>query len=276
MERIAKGFKKFVIESKHPYILKEKILPFISTYYGKSGNSENARGQSVNAPLATITAGGLRHGLVTPFISRQNKTPVGHDIEAPIGTITGVNKYALCTPFIAKNYTGVTGSKIDDPLGTVTTVDHNSLVVPFSMAIDHTSSKNSTWSIENPLSTITAKNRHAVVASFLHKYYGTEERQSVENPLHTVTTRDRFGLVEIKGIKYEVYDIGFRMLTPRELYRAQGFPDSYKIEIKMPNGKTLSKSAQVRMCGNSVVPLLAKALVEANYEVENIEEKVSA
>lgn len=244
MERIAKGFKKFVIDSKHPYVIKDKVLPFVSTYYGKSGNSENVRGQEVDKPLATVTAGGLRHGLVTPFISRQNKTPVGHDIEAPIGTITGVNKYALCTPF--------------------------------SMAIDHTSSKNSTWSIEEPLSTITAKNRHAVVGAFLHKYYGVEERQSIDVPLHTVTTRDRFGLVEIKGVEYEVFDIGFRMLTPRELYKAQGFPDDYKIEIELSNGKKLSKSAQVRMCGNSVVPLLAKALVEANYEIENIEEEVSA
>ena len=243
MERIAKGFKKFVLDSKNPYIIKDKTLPFISTYYGKSKNTENARGQSVNAPLATITAGGLRHGLVTPFISRQNKTPEGHDIEAPIGTITGVNKYALCTPF--------------------------------SMAIDHTSSNNSTWNIEKHLSTITAKNRHAVVGAFLHKYYGVEERQKTDVPLHTITTRDRFGLVEIKGIEYQVFDIGFRMLTPRELYRAQGFPESYKINITMPNGKTLSKAAQVRMCGNSVVPLLAKALVEANYEVENIEENRS-
>lgn len=282
MERIAKGFKKFVLDSKHPYILKDKTLPFISTYYGKSGNAENARGQSVNAPLATITAGGLRHGLVTPFISRQNKTPAGHDIEAPIGTITSVNKYAICTPYIAKGYssnnnTSVNaGSDINEPLHTITTRNNISLITPFQIAIDHTSSKNSTWSIEKPLSTITAKNRHAVVGAFLHKYYGVEERQKIDVPLHTITTRDRFGLVEIKGIEYQVFDIGFRMLTPRELYRAQGFPESYKINITMPNGKTLSKAAQVRMCGNSVVPLLAKALVEANYEIENVEEKESA
>lgn len=244
MERIAKGFKKFVVDSKEPYLLDESIAPYVSTYYGKSGNADNVRGQKVDAPIATITAGGQRHGLVTPFISRQNRTPVGHDIKKPIGTITGVNKYALATPYM--------------------------------MAIDHTSSKNSSWSIENPLSTITSKNRHAVVAAFLHKYYGVEERQGIDTPLHTITTRDRFGLVEIKGIKYQVMDIGFRMLTPRELYLAQGFPEDYKINIIMPNGKTLSKAAQVRMCGNSVVPLLAKALVEANYQIENIEDEVAA
>lgn len=61
------------------------------------------------------------------------------------------------------------------------------------------------------------------------------------------------------------------MLTPRELYRAQGFPEDYKINIELLNGKKLSQAAQVRMCGNSVVPLLSKALVEANYEIEIVE-----
>ncbi len=266
MERIAKGFKKFVLDNPEPFIVKNMnnnvprpvstplstiltgnhhylTVPFISTYYGKTKNCET-RGQKVDKPIATITAGGLRHGVAMPFISRQNKTPVGHDVKGPLGTITGVNKYAVAAPYM--------------------------------MAIDHSSSKNSTWSVDTPLSTITAKARHAVVDAFLMKYYGTGTGQKIDESLHTVTTKERFGLVEIKGIKYQVMDIGFRMLSPRELYKAQGFPDDYKIDITMPNGKKLSKTAQVRMCGNSVVPMLAKALVEANYEVENIEEKIGA
>lgn len=243
MERIAKGFKKFVLDSDDPYVVDESIAPFISTYYGKTKHSDT-RGQELEKPLATITAGGSRHGLVTPFIHRQNKTPVGHDIQSPTGTITSVNKYALTTPFM--------------------------------MAIDHTSSKNSTWSIQSPLSTITAKGRHAVVAAFIHKYYGQEDKQQITEPLHTITTRDRFGLVEIKGVKYQVIDIGFRMFSPRELYLAQGFPEDYKISIIMPNGKPITKTAQVRMCGNSVSPMVAKALVEANFEIENIEERIGA
>lgn len=59
------------------------------------------------------------------------------------------------------------------------------------------------------------------------------------------------------------------MLTPRELYRAQGFPDSYIIDRK-PDGSPLTKTAQVRMCGNSVCPPLAHALVEANYSDQQI------
>lgn len=58
--------------------------------------------------------------------------------------------------------------------------------------------------------------------------------------------------------------VGLRMLTPRELFRAQGFPESYQIE-RGGDGRVLTKTAQVRMCGNSVCPPMAKAYVAANY-----------
>lgn len=54
------------------------------------------------------------------------------------------------------------------------------------------------------------------------------------------------------------------MLTPRELYRAQGFPEGYQIDFGA-DGKPLTKTAQVRMCGNSVCPPLSCAIVSANY-----------
>lgn len=64
------------------------------------------------------------------------------------------------------------------------------------------------------------------------KYYGQGEGQAVTDPAHTLTTKDRFGLVtvEIHGQPYAITDIGMRMLTPREQFRAQGFPDSYIID----------------------------------------------
>ena len=68
----------------------------------------------------------------------------------------------------------------------------------------------------------------------------------------------------VAGEQYEIADIGMRMLQPRELYRAQGFPDSYIID-RGADGVALSKEAQVRMCGNSVCPPVAAALVLANY-----------
>jgi DNA (cytosine-5)-methyltransferase 1 len=68
----------------------------------------------------------------------------------------------------------------------------------------------------------------------------------------------------VHGEEYFIADIGMRMLQPRELYRAQGFPDTYAID-RGADGRVLSKAAQVRMCGNSVCPPVAAAIVRANF-----------
>ena len=81
--------------------------------------------------------------------------------------------------------------------------------------------------------------------------------------MYTITTKDRFGLVEVKGRPYQIVDIGMRMLTPRELFRAQGFPDSYIIDHDA-DGKAYPRSAQVARCGNAVPPPFAEALTRAN------------
>ena len=73
---------------------------------------------------------------------------------------------------------------------------------------------------------------------------------------------------------YQIVDIGMRMLEPHELYAAQGFPADY-IHSHTADGKPLSKAAQVRMCGNSVCPPVAAALVRANL-VEQQQSEVAA
>jgi len=94
------------------------------------------------------------------------------------------------------------------------------------------------------------------VRAFLVKYYGTGAGADVRDPLDTVTCKDRFGLVIVRGEPYQIVDIGLRMLTPRELARAQGFPDDYVLPGTI--------TSQVARIGNSVPPPLAAALVAAN------------
>lgn len=118
-------------------------------------------------------------------------------------------------------------------------------------------------SLEEPLPTVTTRDHNAPVSAFLVKYYGTGDGQTLREPLHTITTKDRIGLVMVKGEPYEIVDIGMRMLEPHELYAAQGFPANY-IHDHTIGGKRLSKASQVRMCGNSVCPPVAAALVRAN------------
>lgn len=104
------------------------------------------------------------------------------------------------------------------------------------------------------------------VRAFLLKYYGTDQNPNLREPMHTVTTRDRFGIVTVRGKQYEIVDIGMRMLSPRELFRAQGFPPEYIIDHD-EHGRPFSKTIQVAMCGNAVPPQFAEALVRANMEV---------
>ncbi len=120
--------------------------------------------------------------------------------------------------------------------------------------------------MDEPTHTDTATvNKSALIAPFLATYYGNGIGQGADGPLRTDTTKDRFGLVtvEIDGQTYAIADIGMRMLTPRERFRAQGFPDSYIID-RRPDGSPISATVQGSCCGNSVCPPLAAALVAAN------------
>jgi DNA (cytosine-5)-methyltransferase 1 len=121
-------------------------------------------------------------------------------------------------------------------------------------------------SAPEPVPTISAQGTHiAEVRAFLVKFYRDGGQWSgLGEPMHTIPTRDRMGLVTVHGQDYVIADIGMRMLQPRELARAQGFEDDYQLAIDY-EGRPLSKSAQVRMVGNSVCPGLAAALVRENY-----------
>ena len=96
-------------------------------------------------------------------------------------------------------------------------------------------------------------------------YYGTENVSGANEPAPTITTRDRLALVTvtIKGTPYVIVDIRLRMLTPRELARGQDFPEDYIID-RGHDGRKFSTSAKVRMCGNSVDPVMATAFLVAN------------
>ena len=110
--------------------------------------------------------------------------------------------------------------------------------------------------LRRPMDTVTAKDHHALVMAFLLKFYGTDQNPLLREPLHTITSKDRFGLVTVHGEPHYIADIGMRMLQPPELFKAQGFPG----DVKLIGNKT----TQVRLCGNSVSPPVAAAIVRAN------------
>jgi DNA (cytosine-5)-methyltransferase 1 len=227
LRRIAKGIQRFVIDSETPFIIND-LVPFITEH----ANASNQRNMPASEPLRTICA----------------QPKGGH--------------FALVTAFIAKHYTGVTGVEIDKPLPTVTTKDHNALVTSHMIKLR----KNCIGhDMNEPMHTITSGGGHmGEVRAFLIKYYGNEKHGcNLNEPLHTVTSRDRFGLVTIHGQEYQMIDIGMRMLSPRELFIAQGFPADYIIDLDK-DGNKITKANQTARCGNSVCPPLSKALVNSN------------
>ena len=180
---------------------------------------------------------------------RVGQAPRILDIHAPLGTIVaGGIKQALVSAFLAKHNGGneATGQELRRPIDTITCRDTKAII---------TAELSST-----PVDQVRA---------FLLKYYGAEQDPRLNAPLHTITTRHRFGLVTVRGADYYIADIGMRMLEPRELFNAQGFPRDYIID-RGADGELLTKTAQVRMVGNSVAPHLACALVNANYVVQEM------
>lgn len=190
----------------------------------------------------------------TGYGERPGQVPRVPGLHKPLGTVVGGGaKHALVGAFLAKHYGGneATGSSLAAPIHTVTARDHHSLV---TLAVRRE------WRGE--------------VRAFLTKYYGTAVGSDLADPMHTVTSKERFGLVTVAGERYAIADIGMRMLVARELYRAQGFPDSYRIDFTI-KGRPLTKTAQIRMCGNSVCPPLAAAIVRANCAAEAAPGRVS-
>lgn len=169
---------------------------------------------------------------------------------------------------------------LTEPMTTITNTGSQQQLVTASLVLLR---KNcDTASLNEPVSVITASgSHHALIqctlskddkrnalrcAAFLMTYYGSGENvQSIGAPMRTITTKDRLALVTvtIKGDPFLIVDISLRMLQPHELYQAQGFPSNYIID-RGHDGRKLTKTQQVHMCGNSVSPAPMAAIAAAN------------
>jgi DNA (cytosine-5)-methyltransferase 1 len=258
--RIARGLRRYVLEAAQPF-----IVPV--THQGDD------RVHGIHEPMRTVTSAHRgESALVAPSLiqaswgEREGQAPRALDLHRPLGTVVaGGIKHALVAAFLAKHYGGNyngPGSSPARPFDTVTTVDHHALVASHLLKLR---GECHGAPVDAPAPTLTAGGTHlAEVRAFLLKYYGKDGDPRLGEPLHTVTTKDRFGLVTVHGTDYVIADIGMRMLVPRELARAQGFHDAYRLDLEV-EGKPLSKTAQVRMIGNSVCPPLSRALVAAQF-----------
>jgi len=294
MKRIAAGVKRYVLDHPNPFIVYANhggdwfrgrsvndpmatvtasrdavglVAPYLVPNLGER-DGQSPRCRSVEDPLPTVTGTANGAKLVAPILSYAQQGGSNRDARDPMSTITGSRKDQNCLvqAFLAQHNGGNVGRHPNKPLSTITQMGTQQQVVQASL-LSHQRGSNINGGdgrLDKPVNCLTTAKNVAIVNAFLCKYYGQGGQwQDCREPVHTVPTVDRMGLVMVDGLPHQIVEIGMRMLTPRELFSAQGFPATYRIDIDL-NGRRLPKSSQVRMCGNSVCPQLAEALVRAN------------
>lgn len=314
MRRIAHGMERFVIGAAEPYIISNKAtfatkfntgstgsdlreplhtvtaggnpvrpgtgstIGLVSAHLVQMGHDQGSGkttrrsygANSITGPLGTVTASGGGHGIAAATLvqmgygERPGQAPRVPGLDKPLGTIVaGGGKHGLTTAFMVQangGFNATPARAMDTPMSTVTTSGSQQQLCTLQLSQDDEAGA-------------------LRCAAFLMRYHGNGGQWSdLREPMTTITTRDRLGLVTVwlKGGPWVIVDITLRMLTPRELYNAQDFPPGYVID-RTAAGKPLTKTAQVRMCGNSVCPPLARALVSVNYtEAAMLEQRKAA
>lgn len=244
-----------------------QILALANMIQYHTEQTNDARVNGVSGPIPTVDTSN-RYGLTCANLVEYFGNGVPLDVAEPMHTVTSHDREAVVSAHIQKFYGGVIGEEATKPLPTVTAVDHNALaaahVVEFKgQDIGQTPDK--------PLRTITASaGEFAACHVYLAKADGRdlmhwpEIRELLNKHCGYNLADDEVLLLQIGGSLYFLADITLRMLTPRELYNAMGFPPDYIIEHDY-TGKPYPKSQQVARCGNAVCPQMASAVVRANF-----------
>lgn len=243
------------------------LLPSLVQYHTEQ--SEKARGQKVTEPLMTLDASN-RYGVSAAYLTKYYGNEKGGISAAdPLHTVTAKDREAVTAVHMEKFYSGGytgCGSSAKEPLGTITAVDHNGISATFLSKFYKTGIGQET---SDPLHTVTTSPGHFGLTIVKLERENTDLRHwnEIRELLNQYTDYkigcDEILLISIKEQKYFISDIGLRMLTPKELYAANGFPADYIID-KDCDGKTYGKTKQVARCGNAVPPPFAEALVRAN------------
>lgn len=242
------------------------VCPAMIQYHTEQ--TERVRGQGVTDPIMTIDAAN-RYGVAAPtlvkYYSGENQA---QDVAAPLHTITTREREGLTVASLSKYFGGVVGSEMSQPVPTVTSVDHNALQMAYMVKLHH---NDVGGPVDGPLATITAEGtHHGLVVTRVEKMAPGANLQrwpQIRALLNEYCgyhlANDEVLLFLIGGVWYYMADIGLRMLSPKELYRANGFPPDYIIDRDY-EGHEYGRSKQVARCGNAVPPPFATALVRAN------------
>lgn len=294
LRRIIRGVDKFTIKSGKPFI--------VECNRGGDGHTRSVE-EPVNTVTGRYT-GGVCESVTIPYTFSNTGGSVGSPADEPVHTIRTAGGQVLAAANLIQYHTeqseDVRANGLDAALPTVDASNRYGLtaahLVEFygnGQAIDP----------EEPMHTVTSHDREALIATHIVKFKGPDIGQSPDAPLQTVTAINPFALASVRTLKYApgtdlgywpqirallnkycgytladdeilllwirgawryICDISMRMLTPRELYNAMGFPPDYIIEHDY-TGKPYPKAQQVARCGNAVCPQMASAVVRVNF-----------
>jgi DNA (cytosine-5)-methyltransferase 1 len=234
LRRIAAGLVKFGGE------------PFFAMLYGTN------KARDINRPAPTVTAGGMKIGLVEPFVLQQQSGGAPRSTKDPLPTVATKGAISLIEPFFVAHNGERKGQEprvhsVNDPAPTVTSRGLD-LIEPYLVCVNHGEDKKSknpssrAKSINEPLPTISTHNGWALLEPYIMEYLGKDSKK---------TKGKRKKAKAKKGMKY-MLDIKFRMLQPHELARAMSFKDDYVFKG--------NKSEKVKQIGNAVAVSTAEAL----------------
>lgn len=261
MRRIIRGVDAFTIKSGKPYIVQT--------------NTSNSVGVPANEPMGTVrTGGGGGQLFIAPSIiqyhTEQTENVRGQSMAEPLMVVDASNRYGIAAASLVEYYGRAdAGIDISEPTHTATSHDREALTLAH---IAEFKGRDRGQTADAPLRTITAGDgEFAVVASHVERYginaklgRWPEIREMLNRYCGYQLAENEILLLRINGADWYINDIGLRMLTPRELYNAMGFPPDYIIDRDYL-GNEYGRTKQVARCGNAVCPPVAEALARANY-----------
>lgn len=238
LRRIIRGVDKFTIRSGKPFL--------VECNHSGSGHISSAE-QPVKTVTQKCTMGVCAASLIQ-YHTEQAERVRANGLEEPMPTVDASNRYALTAAHLTEYYGNAQPVDLRKPMRTATSHDREALTA-VHVALYRPGAEVGHW---------------PQVRALLNRWCGYE------------LAEDEIILLEIDRRLWYIADIALRMLAPKELYAAMGFPPDYIIDRDY-TGRAYPKTQQVARCGNAVCPQMAAAVVRANLpewaaELETMEE----
>lgn len=233
MARIRAGIDRywapFIVERRHEY-----------------------RVRGLGEPLSTVTANETTKALAIPVEGRDGKQAL--PMSAPMRTMTTRSETGLLVP--CGGTWREDAAPTSEPFSTRTTRETDGLAFIAELRGGSSDAR----AVSDPLATVTASGNHHALVMRNNTARGNPAQMvtPATEPIRTITTAGHQSVISAERPTFNLDDVRFRMLEPREIKRAMDFPADYVIKG--------NRREQVRMAGNAVTPPSSRDLITVGVE----------